>query len=914
MRSGFPGFARGKFRYLFAVQTLGDSLNASPSLNQLTIPDLWQQQAVAALREGSDVVVQAPTGSGKTLIFELWSNQGKPRGQAIYTVPTRALANDKLAEWRARGWNVGIATGDLSENLEAPIIVATLETQKHRLIRVDGPELLVVDEYQMIGDPDRGLNYELALALAPERTQLLLLSGSVANPHHVVKWLERLGRKARLVRHEIRPVPLDEVFASHLNFHLPRELKGYWSRLVARALAEGLGPVLLFAPRRQGSEIIAAELARELPNTLPLELTDEQKKLVGDDLAKMLKSRIAYHHSGLSYAVRAGVIEPLAKAGQLRAVVATMGLAAGINFSLRSVAIAGNSYRRDQIEIPLRPDEILQMAGRAGRRGIDEVGYFLVSANEVRLREGYPAQLARSGMVDWAALLGIMHGAAERGDDPFLAAVQVQERLFTTKPIHLGVESSLKNPETPCGLRTDAERARHVRRKVREFLNSYGEWEPASKSVELKLSEIKVGPRFQQTDEQGRISVKRWPVKAKDEVKAVEPADRLLSPSLSSIPNGGEGGPAIAGSGEEAPQDSPDISASIGQPLTLRPLLSEPAALEKVGTGTLAELSAPGEEPALYGRAVTLADVLDDDKLLVAKWIRRLTNWGSRQTTRELWRAKLEPLIIDRLARQKLEVVRIEFKRTKVVALVSLAKHTMLVTVDRHGVALWRPQERQVFPADCAQCSLVETCRTLPTGAGTAFLWKRLALVDDRGQPTRRGRIVSFFSSGAGLAIAAGLEDEKYPLDELVYDLANLDAGFRFCREEDRFAGRLPVACRAAYGTQSVAGYLENGLPPKYGSGAEQVVAGVHKNPLSKHAWVTDWLGDGDIDRVIIEWRSLMRQIAHAPELDWTRWRDLQYLAKSILHETESPTVTELPRLSYLQSQRIEHRLVLRRH
>ena len=77
------------------------------------MPDLWQQQAVTALREGKDVVVQAPTGSGKTLIFELWSNTGKPKGQAIYTVPTRALANDKLAEWRARGWNVGIATGEV---------------------------------------------------------------------------------------------------------------------------------------------------------------------------------------------------------------------------------------------------------------------------------------------------------------------------------------------------------------------------------------------------------------------------------------------------------------------------------------------------------------------------------------------------------------------------------------------------------------------------------------------------------------------------------------------------------------------------------------------------------------------------------------------------------------------------------
>src|ERR1043165_3396695 len=186
--------------YLRSVQTPESQLADYSSLNQVTIPDLWQQQAVGALREGKDVVVQAPTGSGKTLIFELWSNGGKPRGQAIYTVPTRALANDKLAEWRARGWDIGIATGDLADNLNAPILVATLETQKNRLIQGEGPALLVVDEYQMLSDLDRGLNYELAMALAPPQTQLLLLSGSGANPQEVVKWLGRLGRSAILIR------------------------------------------------------------------------------------------------------------------------------------------------------------------------------------------------------------------------------------------------------------------------------------------------------------------------------------------------------------------------------------------------------------------------------------------------------------------------------------------------------------------------------------------------------------------------------------------------------------------------------------------------------------------------------------------------------------------------------------------
>src|SRR4051812_32658964 len=128
----------------------------------LVIPDLWQQEAIRALQQGKDVVVQAPTGSGKTYIFELFYPDLKE--QAIFTVPTRALANDKLAEWRARGWDVGISTGDLAENLNAPILVATLETQKSRLIQGDGPALLVVDEYQMLRDPDRGLNYELGIA------------------------------------------------------------------------------------------------------------------------------------------------------------------------------------------------------------------------------------------------------------------------------------------------------------------------------------------------------------------------------------------------------------------------------------------------------------------------------------------------------------------------------------------------------------------------------------------------------------------------------------------------------------------------------------------------------------------------------------------------------------------------------
>ncbi len=874
-------------RYVSRVQSLGDQLEKASFSQHVSVPDLWQQQAVTALREGKDVVVQAPTGSGKTLIFELWSNGGKNRGQAIYTVPTRALANDKLAEWRARGWDVGIATGDLAENLDAPIIVATLETQKSRLIKGDGPVLLVVDEYQMIGDPDRGLNYELAMALAPPQTQLLLLSGSVSNPNDIVKWFTRLGRNAVLIRHEERPVPLEEVHANNLSYHIPSEIKGYWPRFVAKALAENLGPILIFAPRRQGAESLAAELARHLPNPNPLTLSLEQKQLVGEHLAKMLKSRIAYHHSGLSYAARAGVIEPLAKAGQLRAVVATMGLAAGINFSLRSVSLAAATYRRENIEQPLRPDEILQMFGRAGRRGIDEIGFVLVGPDGVRLHEGHPAHLSRSGLVDWSALLGIMSAAAEQGRDPFTEAVKIQQRLFTTKPIFLGVEESLKNPNTPCGLKTDSERARFVRKRIREILNSRGEWERMPAWVEKTVRDVMVMER---------------PPEAAIDLLKLQDRHADLDTERRSPTRPLEGDEQHAG---------PEAGAlSI---VHLRPALSVPAALEKVGHGTI-ELISDENGVKTYGRLFTVADALNNDQVVLAKWLRRLTNWSGRQTTLAIWNEKVVPLVEQKFAEQKTPVAR--FMRTdhKLQALVSIADLPMKVPVDAHGVALHKPIEREVFPHECKGCPLTGTCRILPATTGVAALWRRLGLVDAGGVPTLRGRIVSFFQQEDGLAIGAALEDKGYPLDELIYDLANLDAGFRFCGEENRYAGRLPVACHQLFGLQTIPGYLENGVPPRYGSGAEQIVSSVHKNPLNKTRWVTEFLGAGDIDRVIIEWRSLLRQIGKAPSLDWPRWTALQAMAKGILNETESPTLTELPPLDYTQTKRIEHRLTFRRH
>jgi hypothetical protein len=304
----------------------------------------------------------------------------------------------------------------------------------------------------------------------------------------------------------------------------------------------------------------------------------------------------------------------------------------------------------------------------------------------------------------------------------------------------------------------------------------------------------------------------------------------------------------------------------------------------------------------------------DGNSVVLAKWVRRLTEWNGRETSLPAWRELVVPILRRELAADGLPLLDVVEQPERIYAHVSLGGQTVKALVDRHGVPLWRPREREVVPDDCGRCGWVAQCKALPTSTGTAMLWRRLYLVDAGGTPTRRGRVTSCFSGGDGLAVAAALEDADYPLDELLYDLANLDAGFRFCARDDRWGGRLAMVCRAKYGDLSVPGYLEAGVPPKYGSGAEVVVRSVHKDPYSKHRFTTDFLGDGDIDRIIIEWRSLLRQIAHAPPLEWDRWTGLQKLAKSFLREVESPTETDLPPLEYHQTKRVDHRLDLRRH
>jgi hypothetical protein len=223
--------------------------------------------------------------------------------------------------------------------------------------------------------------------------------------------------------------------------------------------------------------------------------------------------------------------------------------------------------------------------------------------------------------------------------------------------------------------------------------------------------------------------------------------------------------------------------------------------------------------------------------------------------------------------------------------------------IDLHGAALLDPPEREALPLVCRQCSELEHDMTAVITNSPAYAWRQLGLVEKDGTPTRRGVLFSFFHAGEGLAIAAGLEDETYPVDDLVFDLANIRAGPRFAGEDAPLGGRLGILCQQIYGRADHAGYLEMGVPVQYGSGASEVIRELVTQSTARYRLTNESLRHGDIERALMEWRSLLRHIVGAPDLDWERWRALQKLAAHYVGNTSSPAAVEFPPL--LASQRI---------
>ena len=390
----------GKMRYEPITRAFLSGLGEAA--RQPLIPDPFQQAAVTASLD-SDVVVVAPSGSGKTWIAERAISRALANGQTVcYTTPLKALSNQKFRRFRTLfGYHsVGLLTGERRENTGAPIVVATTEILRNQLYgQGPFPELIILDEAHYLADPDRGSAWEEVIVLAPPTSLLLLLSATISNAAVLADWMTSIrARRPELVTTDVRPVPLRYGWLGEQRSVLPMGLAPFLLTPAAfRPLqvhhlpglfhtlrGAHLLPAIIFWPtRRACDEAVAAfhelhlpgareraaayhELAREYPL---LETHPFRHALIG--------AGVAPHHAGHLMAWRI-VVEELLRAGLLSLVFATTTLAAGLDVPVRTVVLPNLDVWDTDGPRAMSALEFHQMVGRAGRRGKDRVGFVLL--------------------------------------------------------------------------------------------------------------------------------------------------------------------------------------------------------------------------------------------------------------------------------------------------------------------------------------------------------------------------------------------------------------------------------------------------------------------------------------------------------------------------------------------------------
>jgi superfamily II RNA helicase len=385
--------------------------------------DKFQQDAIASLNAGRSVVVCAPTGSGKTLVGEYAIYRALARGKRVfYTTPLKALSNQKLRDFREQfGFDlVGLLTGDASINRDAPILVMTTEIFRNMLygtpigqvgISLVDVEAVVLDECHYMNDRQRGTVWEESIIYCPREVQLVALSATVANSEQLTDWLNQVHGPTDLIYSDFRPVPLDFHFGNLKGlFPLlnqdktqinPRLLKrgkkkefekGKGNRrpeapsinfILSHLQERDMLPAIYFIFSRRGCDKAVAEVgemwlvneheAQQLRRQIDEFLTRNPDAGRSGHIAPLYRG-IAAHHAGILPAWKV-LVEELFQQGLIKVVFATETLAAGINMPARTTVISSISKRTDTGHRMLTASEFLQMAGRAGRRGMDTVGH-----------------------------------------------------------------------------------------------------------------------------------------------------------------------------------------------------------------------------------------------------------------------------------------------------------------------------------------------------------------------------------------------------------------------------------------------------------------------------------------------------------------------------------------------------------
>ena len=386
--------------------------------------DDFQIEAIEHIKNGKSVVVCAPTGAGKTCIAQSAINFALENGERIfYTTPLKALSNQKYNDFSATYGSdlVGLLTGDTTINRDAQIVVMTTEVFRNMLYgttfgsvkdNLKDVKYVVLDEVHYMNDESRGTVWEESIIYCPVNIQLIALSATVQNSRQLTDWINTVHSKTELVYTDFRPVPLRFFYydsskpnqilplltpEKKLNKKIrPESRYKYFNKkdvqknpilnVVSVLNEKEMLPAIYFcfsrkkcdenARKCQKLDLLSKEEKQEVEKLVD-EYIKENQYLENNPQIDLIKSGIASHHAGLLPGWKA-LVEKLFQKGLIKVVFATETLAAGINMPARTTIVSSISKRTDSGHRLLSANEFLQMSGRAGRRGMDKIGYVVI--------------------------------------------------------------------------------------------------------------------------------------------------------------------------------------------------------------------------------------------------------------------------------------------------------------------------------------------------------------------------------------------------------------------------------------------------------------------------------------------------------------------------------------------------------
>ncbi len=342
-----------------------------------------QEEAILELYAGRNVILNTPTGSGKSLVAAAFHFKALCAGErSVYTCPIKALVNEKfLALCRDFGpEHVGMMTGDASVNPRAPVLCCTAEILANTALhRGDTSDIraVIMDEFHYYSDAERGYAWQTPLLTMP-RARFLLMSATLGTTEFFERDLTRLtGAPTITVRSDRRPVPLDFEYS-----------ETPLTERVAELLVTKRAPIyLVYFTQRAASEAAQSLMslnvsAKEEKAALQTEL--ERVKFnspYGREMKRWLRHGIGVHHAGLLPKYRI-LVEQLAQKGLLKLICGTDTLGVGINVPIRTVVFTQLWKYDGRKAAILSVRDFRQIAGRAGRKGYDDQGYVIAQAPE----------------------------------------------------------------------------------------------------------------------------------------------------------------------------------------------------------------------------------------------------------------------------------------------------------------------------------------------------------------------------------------------------------------------------------------------------------------------------------------------------------------------------------------------------